>query len=126
MCVLCRKESPFFFIIQKSSIKWIEILFIHFTAHMYLGEELERKDRKKWIIISLFLLFQMKLEKKRASSMDKIMNKLRLAQKKAQEMRSSALANQAHQVTRTSHKVISFRRTGQMGSLSGCFTCHAF
>ena len=68
----------------------------------------------------------MKLEKKRASSMDKIMNKLRLAQKKAQEMRSSVLDNQAHQVARNSHKAILFRKTSQMGSLSGCFTCHAF
>lgn len=77
-------------------------------------------------MISLFFLFQMKLEKKRASSMDKIMNKLRFAQKKAQEMRGSVLDNQAHQVARTSHKVMSFRRANQMGSLSGCFTCHAF
>ncbi|XP_027333548.1 uncharacterized protein LOC113848292 [Abrus precatorius] len=69
---------------------------------------------------------EMKLEKKRASSMDKIMNKLRLAQKKAQEMRSSVLTNQAHQVATTPHKAILFRRTSQMGSLSGCFTCHAF
>ncbi|XWS38877.1 hypothetical protein CRYUN_Cryun18bG0001100 [Craigia yunnanensis] len=49
---------------------------------------------------------EMKLEKKRSSSMDKIMNKLRTAKKRAQEMRSSMLANQAHQVTRTSHKAI--------------------
>ncbi|KAK7383141.1 hypothetical protein VNO78_28812 [Psophocarpus tetragonolobus] len=69
---------------------------------------------------------EMKLEKKRASSMDKIMNKLRMAQKKAQEMRSSVLANQPHQVARTPHKAILFSRASQMGSLSGCFTCHAF
>ncbi|CAJ1972696.1 unnamed protein product [Sphenostylis stenocarpa] len=69
---------------------------------------------------------EMKLEKKRASSMDKIMNKLRLAQKKAQEMRSSVSANQDHQVARTPHKAILFSRATQMGSLSGCFTCHAF
>ncbi|EEF52391.1 uncharacterized protein LOC8278857 [Ricinus communis] len=69
---------------------------------------------------------EMKLERKRSSSMDKIMNKLRSAQKRAQEMRSSVLTNQANQVSRTSHKAISFRRTRQMGSLSGCFTCHAF
>lgn len=68
----------------------------------------------------------MKLEKKRASSMDKIMNKLRLAQKKAQEMRSSVSTNQDHQVARTPHKAILFSRATQMGSLSGCFTCHAF
>ncbi|XP_050208642.1 uncharacterized protein LOC126658747 [Mercurialis annua] len=69
---------------------------------------------------------EMKLEKKRSSSMDKIMNKLRSAQKRAQEMRSSVLPNQARQVSRTHHKAISFGRTRQMGSLSGCFTCHAF
>ncbi|KAL4649630.1 hypothetical protein ACB092_01G028000 [Castanea dentata] len=40
----------------------------------------------------------MKLEKKRSSSMDKIMNKLRSAQMRAQEMRRSMLANQAHKL----------------------------
>lgn len=70
-------------------------------------------------------MIQMKLEKKRSSSMDKIMNKLKSAQKRAQEMRSSMLASRAHQVARTSHKAVSFRRTRQ-ASLSGCFTCHAF
>ncbi|GMI96730.1 hypothetical protein like AT1G45207 [Hibiscus trionum] len=69
---------------------------------------------------------EMKLEKKRSSSMDKIMNKLRSAQKRAQEMRSSMLSNQALEVTRPSHETTSFCRTRQMGSLSGCFTCHAF
>ncbi|KAI3460225.1 hypothetical protein Pfo_016888 [Paulownia fortunei] len=69
---------------------------------------------------------EMKLEKKRSSSMDKIMNKLRSAQKKAQEMRSSVLTNQAtHQIARPS-EALSFRRTRQIRSLSGCFTCHAF
>lgn len=58
--------------------------------------------------------------------MDKIMNKLRSAQKRAQEMRSSVLANQDHQVARSTHKAVTFRRNSQMGSLSGCFTCHAF
>ncbi|GMP71647.1 hypothetical protein CsSME_00029976 [Camellia sinensis var. sinensis] len=69
---------------------------------------------------------EMKLEKKRSSSMDKIMKKLRSAQKKAQEMRRSVLTNQSHQVVKTSNKLISFRRTRQISSLSGCFTCHAF
>ncbi|KAK1555816.1 hypothetical protein Q3G72_031629 [Acer saccharum] len=69
---------------------------------------------------------EMKLEKKRSSSMDKIMNKLRSAQKKAQDMRSSVLTNQDNQVARTHHKAVSFRKTCQMSSLSGCFTCHAF
>lgn len=57
--------------------------------------------------------------------MDKIMNKLRSAQKKAQDMRSSVSDNQA-QDGRTSRKALSIRKTCQMGSLSGCFACHAF
>ncbi|KAK1280150.1 hypothetical protein QJS04_geneDACA020688 [Acorus gramineus] len=65
---------------------------------------------------------EMKLEKKRSSSMDKILNKLRSAQRKAQAMRNIVSSSQANQVVRTS----TFRRTGQMSSLSGCFTCHAF
>ncbi|GAV72605.1 Remorin_C domain-containing protein [Cephalotus follicularis] len=69
---------------------------------------------------------EMKLEKKRSSSMDKIMNKLRLAQRRAQDMRNSVLANQGDQGVRTSHNSVSFRRTRRMRSLSGCFTCHAF
>ncbi|CAK9135325.1 unnamed protein product [Ilex paraguariensis] len=69
---------------------------------------------------------EMKLEKKRSSSMDKIMNKLRSTQRRAQEMRSSLLANQSHQVAKTSHKVIFLRRTLQIGALRGCFTCHPF
>lgn len=39
---------------------------------------------------------QMKLEKKRSSSMDKILNKFRAAQMKAQEMRNSISENEAH------------------------------
>lgn len=57
--------------------------------------------------------------------MDKIMNKLRSAQKKAQDMRSSVSDNQA-QDGRTSRKALAIRKTRQMGSFSGCFTCHAF
>ncbi|XP_073314831.1 uncharacterized protein [Primulina huaijiensis] len=69
---------------------------------------------------------EMKLEKKRSSSMDKIMNKLRSSQKKVRDMRSSVITNQAHQIESPSVKALSFRRTRQIGSLSGCFTCHAF
>ncbi|XP_050363688.1 uncharacterized protein LOC126782476 isoform X2 [Argentina anserina] len=68
---------------------------------------------------------EMKLEKKRSSSMDKIMNKLRSAQKKAQDMRSSVSENQAHD-GRSSRKSLIIRRTHHIGSLSGCFMCHAF
>ncbi|CAH9078099.1 unnamed protein product [Cuscuta europaea] len=69
---------------------------------------------------------EMKLEKKRSSSMDKIMNKLRSAQKKAQEMRSSMLASQDRDAQINSQRALSFRRSHQISSFSGCFTCHAF
>ncbi|KAK9756468.1 hypothetical protein RND81_01G099900 [Saponaria officinalis] len=69
---------------------------------------------------------EMKLEKKRSSSIDKIMKKLRSAQKKAQEMRSAVLTSRSQQVSKPDNNAISLRRTRQMGSLSGCFTCHAF
>ncbi|CAM8945711.1 unnamed protein product [Rhodiola kirilowii] len=73
---------------------------------------------------------EVKLEKKRSSSMDKIMNKLRSAQRRAQDMRSSVLANQAQNElsTMTSQKAILSHKgkTHQVRSLSGCFTCHAF
>ncbi|KAG6522064.1 hypothetical protein ZIOFF_019198 [Zingiber officinale] len=68
---------------------------------------------------------EMKLEKKRSSSMEKILNKLRLAQSKAQEMRSDVAAFQENQVMRNK-KASHFRKNGQIGSFSGCFTCHAF
>ena len=69
---------------------------------------------------------QVKLEKKRASSMDKIMKKLKSAHKKAQEMRSAVLTNQAIQVSKSNENAVSVRRVRHMGSFSGCFTCHAF
>lgn len=70
-------------------------------------------------------LVQMKLEKKRATSMDKILNKLRMAEMKAEEMRSSMSGSQANQDSKTSHKVSSFRKNVQKGALGGCFICHA-
>ncbi|MED6194896.1 hypothetical protein PIB30_032806 [Stylosanthes scabra] len=71
---------------------------------------------------------EMKLEKKRAYSMDRIMNKLKLAQKKAEEMRSSVINIEpdGDQVVTTSSKAKSFIRISKMGSLSGCFNWHAF
>ncbi|THG00096.1 hypothetical protein TEA_012392 [Camellia sinensis var. sinensis] len=53
---------------------------------------------------------EMKLEKKRSASMDKILNKLRIAQMKAQEMRSSKSDSSAQLVAKTSHKVVFFRK----------------
>ncbi|KAK9162734.1 hypothetical protein Syun_003636 [Stephania yunnanensis] len=52
---------------------------------------------------------EMKLENKRSSSMDRIMKKLRLAQRKAQEMRTSISANQSQQIVRASNRKLSFR-----------------
>ncbi|KAF3324089.1 Remorin, C-terminal region [Carex littledalei] len=70
----------------------------------------------------------MKLERKRSSSMDKILNKLKFAQKRAQEMRTQTQtsSNQTQKLSRGSKQVPHFHRNGQMASLSGCFTCHAF
>ncbi|KAG6498443.1 hypothetical protein ZIOFF_046357 [Zingiber officinale] len=69
---------------------------------------------------------EMKLERKRSSSMERILNKLRSAQKKAQEMRSAMTASQANQVAKPMKKVSPLCKNGQISSLSGCFTCHAF
>lgn len=63
---------------------------------------------------------EMKLEKIRFSSMDKIMNKLRSAQKKAHEMRSEVLASQAPRESKPSH------RSHQMGYVGGCFSCDTY
>ncbi|KAJ3677024.1 hypothetical protein LUZ60_002748 [Juncus effusus] len=64
-----------------------------------------------------------KLERKKSSSMDKILNKLKFAQKKAQDMRSS---NQIQEVPRSTKRVLHCNKNSQITSLSGCFTCHAF
>ncbi|VYS48316.1 unnamed protein product [Arabidopsis thaliana] len=69
---------------------------------------------------------EMKLEKKRSSSMEKIMRKVKSAEKRAEEMRRSVLDNR---VSTASHgKASSFKRSGKkkIPSLSGCFTCHVF
>ncbi|KAJ0246311.1 hypothetical protein HA466_0168710 [Hirschfeldia incana] len=67
---------------------------------------------------------EMKLEKKRTSSMVKIMKKVKSAEKKAEEMRS-VLDNGAPSAS--PGKGSSFRRSvkwKKIASLSGCFTCH--
>lgn len=69
---------------------------------------------------------EMKLEKKRSSSMDKIMNKLRISQMKAEEMRSSMSTRQDQQVSQKSHKIKLFHKRARLTSLGSCFTCHAF
>uniref|UniRef100_A0A1D1XLC5 Remorin n=1 Tax=Anthurium amnicola TaxID=1678845 RepID=A0A1D1XLC5_9ARAE len=69
---------------------------------------------------------EMKLEKMRSSSMDKILNKLRSAQRKAQDKRNAVTSSLANHNVRAAKNVSSCRKAGQGGSLSGCFTCHAF
>ncbi|CAH9091415.1 unnamed protein product [Cuscuta europaea] len=70
--------------------------------------------------------FEVKLQKKRSTSMDKIMKKLRSAQKKAAEMRTSMLVGQNQEDVTFSHRALTLSRTHHMGSFGGCFTCHAF
>ncbi|XWS33607.1 hypothetical protein CRYUN_Cryun22dG0097600 [Craigia yunnanensis] len=68
---------------------------------------------------------EMKLEKKRSASMDKILSKLRMAQMKAQEMRNSISGKEDEQIPETSQKVTFFQI--RMSSFSNCcFTCHAY
>nr|GMC99258.1 uncharacterized protein LOC109177885 [Ipomoea batatas] len=63
---------------------------------------------------------EMKLEKKRSASMNKIMNKLRTAQMKAQEMRGAI--SEKHDA-KDSTKAISFGKQFKMAFFSGCFSC---
>ncbi|KAK4346492.1 hypothetical protein RND71_032831 [Anisodus tanguticus] len=65
----------------------------------------------------------MKLEKRRSASMDKIMNKLRHAQVKAQDMRSTTSESQPHQSGRDSQRIIPFREYFKIASFSSCFVC---
>ncbi|CAI9758807.1 unnamed protein product [Fraxinus pennsylvanica] len=67
---------------------------------------------------------EVKLEKKRSASMDKILNKLKTAQMKAQFMRNSLSKNHARQAPRASNRRFLFCTYVRMGSLSNCFCCH--
>lgn len=67
---------------------------------------------------------EMKLEKERSYSTDKILNKLKLAQMKAQEMRISISAKQGQQLPKTAHKAAFFHKHAPMSSFRSCFTCH--
>ncbi|KAI4327451.1 hypothetical protein L6164_019911 [Bauhinia variegata] len=67
---------------------------------------------------------EMKLEKKRSSSMNKIASKLRRAQRKAEKMRSSLPVKQEeHQLSKTT-KGFSFPKHPQIMFPSNCFGCH--
>lgn len=70
---------------------------------------------------------EVKLEKKRSASMDKILNKLRTAQMKAQEMRSIVSGNhepKQRSPRKASRKVMFIHKLPGFSTLS-CFTCIA-
>jgi len=56
------------------------------------------------------------------------LNTLKSAQRKAQVMRErdAATANQDEKGSRKGKKAAQLSKNGQISSLSGCFTCHAF
>jgi len=66
---------------------------------------------------------EMKLEKKRSSSMDKILGKLRSAQNKAQDMRSVVSSSEGQCSVRATKKTSSSVKTGR--PFSCCFTYRA-
>ncbi|KAM5576555.1 hypothetical protein ABKV19_007419 [Rosa sericea] len=68
---------------------------------------------------------EMKLEKKKSSTMDKIMKKLSKAQVKANKMRSSMAVGDSHQLAETPSKARSFSKRVRIGLLRRCFTCNA-
>lgn len=63
---------------------------------------------------------EVKLEKKRSESTDKILNKLRTAQVKVQAMRMSMTENQVQQSSRVSPKIF-LSKALKKGSILGCF-----
>ncbi|AQK51780.1 uncharacterized protein LOC103653295 [Zea mays] len=67
-----------------------------------------------------------KLEKKRPYSLERIFNTLRSGSRKTQVVRSTSTANQDQHISRTIKTAPNLSKNGQMSSLSGCFTCHAF
>ncbi|KAK8923783.1 hypothetical protein KSP39_PZI019167 [Platanthera zijinensis] len=68
----------------------------------------------------------MKLGKKRSSSIEKILNRLRITHRKAQAMQSSVVDTQVCMIPKTNRRVSFLRKYGRMSSFRGCFTCHAF
>ncbi|XP_020218243.1 uncharacterized protein LOC109801555 [Cajanus cajan] len=67
---------------------------------------------------------EMKLEKKKSSSVDKILKKLRRAQMKAEKMRNRISVQQDEEVSKTG-KVFSLHKYAQILSPRSCFGSHA-
>lgn len=69
---------------------------------------------------------QMKLEKKRTASMDKILNKLRIAQTRAHDMRQSMTDNRDNQNPKPKvNKYSSWRKYVELGPIGSCFRSQA-
>ncbi|KAL5557003.1 hypothetical protein UlMin_039239 [Ulmus minor] len=69
---------------------------------------------------------EMKLEKKRSASMDKILDKLKTAEFRGHKMRSKVTTNESHQGTLATtpwKRRFSFHKHVRVGSLGRCFTC---
>ena len=112
----------------EAAIRKLEVLFV---VHMYSFKCLNPtpwSTHFRYVSYEINLhiessVFQMKLEKKRSSSMDKILVKLRSAQKKAQDMRSVVSSSEDQCSARTTKKKSSFVKTGK--PFSCCFTYRA-
>ncbi|CAJ1929623.1 unnamed protein product [Sphenostylis stenocarpa] len=68
---------------------------------------------------------EMKLEKKKSSSMEKILNKLRRAQMKAEKMRNQITVEQDQQQVFNTRRVFSFQKHAHIWSPRNCFGTHA-
>ncbi|KAG2584468.1 hypothetical protein PVAP13_6KG307400 [Panicum virgatum] len=67
-----------------------------------------------------------KLGKKRPYSLERIFNTLRSVPRKTQVVRSTSTVNHDQHMSRSIKTAPHLSKNGQMSSLSGCFTCHAF
>ncbi|XP_021319918.1 uncharacterized protein LOC8080671 isoform X2 [Sorghum bicolor] len=67
-----------------------------------------------------------KIEKKRPYSLERIFNTLRSGSWKTQVVHSTSTIKQDQHISRTIKTAPHLSKNGQMSSLSGCFTCHAF
>ncbi|KAE9449662.1 hypothetical protein C3L33_18438, partial [Rhododendron williamsianum] len=68
---------------------------------------------------------QMRLEKKKSASMDKILKKLRKSQMKAQEMRGSMPDSYVDSEPNTTHEASFVHKLVKICSLRGCYSFHA-
>ncbi|KAG8087421.1 hypothetical protein GUJ93_ZPchr0010g7740 [Zizania palustris] len=67
----------------------------------------------------------MKLERKRLYSLERIFNTLRSSNRKTHVTRTTTTNLDQH-ISRTVKRTLHLGKNGQMSSLSGCFSCHAF